>query len=112
MLRTDLVLDEFGDAAGYCKHIVDCAGGCGRERSEEGEEASLLGSDGEPGAEVVAESVRIAEREVFKAGIEEEIEWIDGFEVGDEVNFYSQLRREIGEEDVGLLILMGIEPPL
>ena len=51
-------------------------------------------------------------REVFEARIDEEVEWVDGFEVGDEVNFYREFPGRIGEENIGLLILVGIEAPL
>ena len=52
------------------------------------------------------------EGEALKAGIEEEVEGIDGFEVGDEVNLHREFRRRASEEHIGLLVLVGIEPPL
>jgi hypothetical protein len=87
----DLVVDEFGNSAVHGKDIVDGWGGGGGERAEEGEKAGLLGGDGEPGAEVVAKCVGIVERKGLKSGIKQEVEGIDGFEVGDEIYLYREL---------------------
>jgi len=111
IFRADLVLDEFGDTTINGKHIVDGWRGSAGERTEEGEKASLLGGDCEPGAQVVAESVGIVEGEGLKAGIVEEIEGVDWFEVGDEVDLYSEFRRWVREKYIRLLVLVRIEPP-
>jgi hypothetical protein len=111
-LIPELVIDHPGDAAVYGEHIVDGGGRSARKGSQEGEQTGLLRTDGEPGGEIVAESLGIVKGKVLKAGIEEEIEGIDGLEVGDEVNLDVEFRRGIRKERIGLLILVRIEPPL
>lgn len=51
------------------------------------------------------------EGEGLKAGIEEEIEGVDWFEVSDEVDLYSEFRRWVREKYIRLLVLVRIEPP-
>jgi hypothetical protein len=107
-----LVLDKFGDAAGYGKDVVDGWGRSACERAEEGEQASLLRVDCEPGDEIVAKRFGVVEGEDFKAGIEKEVEGVDGLKVGDQINLDGEFRRGIEEEHIGLLVLVRIKPPL